>query len=185
MSSMFWEATSFNGDISKWDVSGVANMDFMFLDAASFNQKLCGAAWVNSKAAKALTFAGTSGSISQTVCTSAPTPTTLATRQHISRRPLTERELIVRTPITTSFSTPTSTSSITKMTTCPTCGTFEKSGRSSCCAPGGTWFKNCGGAHNTNVDHTWFEGVAACKRKYRVSGILQIHSRSFRLKNEC
>merc|ERR1712032_1428143 len=46
---------------------------------------------------------------------------------------------------------------------CPKCGTFEKSGRNSCCAPGGAWYNNCGGARNKNVDHKWFEGVAACK----------------------
>merc|ERR1719305_1436371 len=46
---------------------------------------------------------------------------------------------------------------------CPKCGTFKKSGRKSCCAPGGAWFKNCGGIRQTKVDHKWFEGVAACK----------------------
>ena len=39
MSSMFSDAKSFNGDISKWDVSRVANMSCMFLDAKSFNNK--------------------------------------------------------------------------------------------------------------------------------------------------
>merc|ERR1711934_701701 len=62
-------------------------------------------------------------------------------------------------PIATSVGTPALTPTI-----CPKCGTFKKSGRRSCCAPGGAWFKNCGGAHNKNVDHKWFEGVAACKR---------------------
>ena len=40
MSSMFEEATSFNGDISSWDVSKVANMNAMFGDATSFNQDI-------------------------------------------------------------------------------------------------------------------------------------------------
>merc|ERR1712224_652194 len=39
----------------------------------------------------------------------------------------------------------------------------KKSGRASCCAPGGAWYKNCGAAGNSNVDHMWFEGVRACK----------------------
>merc|ERR1711934_301315 len=69
MSDMFSEAESFDGDVSKWDVSRVTMMDRMFFHAASFKQKLCGAAWVNSKATKRLMFAGTSGSISETVCT--------------------------------------------------------------------------------------------------------------------
>ncbi len=38
--SMFWGATSFNGDISDWDVSSVTNMASMFLGDSSFNQDL-------------------------------------------------------------------------------------------------------------------------------------------------
>ena len=45
---------------------------------------------------------------------------------------------------------------------CPKCGTLKKSGKRSCCAPGGTWFQNCGDGSNSNVDHTWFEGIQAC-----------------------
>ena len=37
MYRMFGSATSFNGDISEWDVSGVTDMSGMFLDAESFN----------------------------------------------------------------------------------------------------------------------------------------------------
>ena len=70
MPSMFRNARSFDGDISKWDVSRVINMDYMFSSAASFKQKLCGTAWVHSKASKAVMFAGSPGAISRTVCTS-------------------------------------------------------------------------------------------------------------------
>ena len=65
---MFLRASSFNIDVSKWDVSRVAMMDEMFRGARSFNQKLCGAAWVNSKATKDDMFYGSPGSISKTVC---------------------------------------------------------------------------------------------------------------------
>merc|ERR1719174_3543384 len=65
---MFHKALSFNGDISKWDVSNVENMNQMFQDAKSFKKKLCGAAWVHSKARKNLMFEGSYGSISETVC---------------------------------------------------------------------------------------------------------------------
>lgn len=37
MSSMFYGSSSFNGDISAWDVSGVTNMYEMFHNATSFN----------------------------------------------------------------------------------------------------------------------------------------------------
>ena len=46
---------------------------------------------------------------------------------------------------------------------CPKCGTTKKSGKRSCCAPGGAWFKKCGDAGDTQFDHTWAEGIQACK----------------------
>ena len=46
---------------------------------------------------------------------------------------------------------------------CVKCGTTKKSGKHSCCARGGTWFKTCGDAGGTNFDHTWAEGIQACK----------------------
>jgi len=69
MFGMFRNAKSFNGHLSRWDVSRVSNMDAMFRGAALFSRKLCGAAWVHSKASKDLMFAGSPGSISRTVCT--------------------------------------------------------------------------------------------------------------------
>ena len=83
--------------------------------------------------------------------------------RRVTRRPFPKRELIVP-PATT---TKAITSTIVDAMTCPKCGTFDKSGRVSCCAPGGAWFKHCGGADNRNVDHRWFEGLEACKRKFK------------------
>ena len=143
-------------------------MDEMFFHAESFNRKLCGAGWVSSKASKKDMFTGSPGSISPTACTSDPTPITdQALYQYISRRPLPERELIARK----SISTPPITSTIGRTITCPRCGTFRKSGRASCCAPGGAWFKNCGGLGSKNVDHRWSDGVKACKRKFKANGM--------------
>ena len=51
--------------------------------------------------------------------------------------------------------------SINKM--CPKCGNTKKSGKLSCCARDGAWFKNCGDAGDSNFDHTWIEGIQACK----------------------
>ena len=142
-------------------------MDYMFMGAKSFDQNLCGSAWVDSKASQALMFAGSSGSMSPTVCASAPTPaTTQVTPRYVSRLPLSERELIVRKPIFT----PAFTSAIVSTITCPKCGLFGKSGRASCCAPGGAWFKNCGGVGNNNVDYKWSEGLGACTRKFKANG---------------
>ena len=79
---MFHDAAAFNGDLSKWDVSGVVDMEAMFRDAVSFNQKLCGAAWVHSKGKNEM-FIGSPGSISPAVCTPAPPPATT----QVTRRP--------------------------------------------------------------------------------------------------
>ena len=48
---------------------------------------------------------------------------------------------------------------------CPKCGIIAKSGKSSCCGRGGSWFKNCGGSGNTKLQHTWNEGIQACKAR--------------------
>ena len=62
MEQMFYKASSFNGDISKWDVSKVTTMVDMFNGASSFSQTLCGA-WQKSRADKARMFSGSSGKI--------------------------------------------------------------------------------------------------------------------------
>ena len=46
---------------------------------------------------------------------------------------------------------------------CHTCGVVKKSDKRSCCARGGSWYGKCGGAGNTNREHTWYEGLQACK----------------------
>ena len=88
MSGMFKGATSFNGDISTWDVSRVGNMKDMFRDAGSFTQHLCGAGWVQSNALKTGMFAGSSGSISREVCTSNRPTSRQVCRKKTRRRTL-------------------------------------------------------------------------------------------------
>ena len=56
---------------------------------------------------------------------------------------------------------------------CPKCGKFKKSGTRSCCAPGGTWNKNCGDDDDSKVDHTWFEGIEVCKDDSGISAPVQ------------
>ena len=51
----------------------------------------------------------------------------------------------------------------TSVLRCPKCGAAKKSGKLSCCARGGAWFKNCGDVGDATVDHTWSEGVEVCK----------------------
>ena len=169
MDVMFREARSFNGDLSSWDVSRVTNMDFMFRDAKAFKQKLCGTAWVNSKASQRDMFKGSSGSISRKVCTSVSDPTTVGW-ETTSLGSMPERKLIVHTPIT-SVGMPAIPPTTAITMRCPKCATFGKSGRVSCCAPGGAWYKNCGGAGNRNVDHRWLEGVEACKCTFEANGV--------------
>ena len=45
---------------------------------------------------------------------------------------------------------------------CVKCAT-NKAGKRSCCARGGAWFKNCGDAGDPQFDHSWTEGIQACK----------------------
>ena len=52
-------------------------------------------------------------------------------------------------------------------TVCRNCGIIGKSGKGSCCGPGGSWFKNCGGAGNAKLLHTWYEGTKACETRAR------------------
>ena len=46
---------------------------------------------------------------------------------------------------------------------CPKCAAIKKSRKLSCCAPGGAWFNNCGTNGDSRSEHTWTEGVRACK----------------------
>jgi surface protein len=85
MEYMFNSAPSFNGDISKWDVSKVINMDKMFYEASSFAQSLCGK-WIISTAIQDDMFVGSSGEIcgvtSATRITTASTSKTKSLSPH-------------------------------------------------------------------------------------------------------
>merc|ERR1712147_508096 len=65
-------------------------------------------------------------------------------------QPITTR--IWATPITTTVSP-----------VCSKCGTVKNSGKRSCCARGGAWFNKCGSPGDSNFDHTWMQGIQACK----------------------
>merc|ERR1712230_111276 len=52
---------------------------------------------------------------------------------------------------------------------CSKCGTNTKSGKLSCCAPGGSWFKQCGNSENS--EHTWLEGIQACELGTETSSV--------------
>ena len=69
-------------------------------------------------------------------------------------------------PTTTTVSVSAVSSKISSKL-CLKCGIIKKSGKLSCCARGGAWFKNCGDAGDTSVDHTWSEGIQACKTNVR------------------
>ena len=58
---------------------------------------------------------------------------------------------------------PTTSHPSTPISTCPKCGTARKSGKRSCCARGGAWFKNCGDVRDSKFNHTWSDGVQACR----------------------
>ena len=69
----------------------------------------------------------------------------------------------LRTHRCTEISTTTRLSLQRGKDACGKCGTVNKSGKLSCCAHGGAWFKHCGGAGKTKVAHTWVDGVEACE----------------------
>ena len=47
---------------------------------------------------------------------------------------------------------------------CRKCRTVTRtSRRPSCCARGASWFGLCGDSGDTNFQHTWLEGIRACK----------------------
>ena len=60
--------------------------------------------------------------------------------------------------------TPTTTSltGISARNGCAKCAAAKKSGKLSCCARGGAWFKKCGDIGDIKFDHTWAEGMQAC-----------------------
>ena len=161
----------------------------MFFNAASFSHRLCTANWVNSTADKKAMFFGSRGSICMPawVTTRAEritrplwkppafrlhwtNPPPLPDQQQPPQQqasiedphqPHPQRDLMARMVVSMAVNA----STIASTSMCPKCGTFKKSGRSSCCAPGGAWFNNCGGADNRNVEHSWLEGTKACHRK--------------------
>ena len=53
---------------------------------------------------------------------------------------------------------------VNSTTECFKCGTAKRTGQRSCCARTGAWFKNCGDASDTKFDHTWADGIQACKK---------------------
>ena len=166
MVSMFREATSFDGKISNWNVSSVTCMNQMFYRATAFTQRLCGESWLRSTATKTSMFEGLSGPI-PTHCTQQHGSSTTLAPQTIA-----ERELVAHMIVSTAVIS----STIARTGVCPKCGIFIKSGRVSCCAPGGAWHGNCGGAENDNVDHRWIEGMKACKRRFELTHVCTVFS---------
>ena len=63
---------------------------------------------------------------------------------------------------TRASATTTTSASAIGSTKCPKCGTVRKSGKLSCCARGGVWFKKCRDIDDSKAAHTWVEGIQAC-----------------------
>ena len=64
---------------------------------------------------------------------------------------------------------------------CGKCARTKKSGKNSCCARGGAWFKNCGDAGDMKFDHTWAEGIQACKSRLCRAGFFVANTVSLKL----
>ena len=165
MQFMFMVAVSFNSDLSKWDVSSVEDMSMMFFCAQSFSHQLDTPAWSNSKATK---FRMNFGSAINTTAAPRKRIKTLGTRMYkIVFVTTTQKGRELRAHML--LNTAAISSTMHSQSICPKCGTFTKSGRASCCAPGGAWYDECGGAGNEHVEHTWLEGAKACRRKFEAT----------------
>eukprot|EP00978_Attheya_sp_CCMP212_P029108 scaffold102394_cov35-Attheya_sp.AAC.1 len=68
MRVVFWAASTFNQDLSAWDVSSITTMQNMFNSASAFNQDLC--AW----ASKRPQLASVDGIFSSSSCINSSTP---------------------------------------------------------------------------------------------------------------
>merc|ERR1719454_1343654 len=157
MNRMFMFAKFFNRDMSRWNTMRVTNMQGMFMFAKFFNRNM--SRWNTMRVTNMESMFLHAESFKHSLCG----PSWVYTKAtnnlmfdgsegSISRTLCTgqpDRELIVRA---------------NPATTCPKCGMFKKSGRPSCCAPGGTWYKNCGAAGNKKVSYTWTDGATACKQ---------------------
>ena len=69
----------------------------------------------------------------------------------------------IKTHMSAEVKTRTDTSVITSRNGCSKCGNIKKSGKLSCCARGGAWYKNCGDEGDAKFGHTWAQGIHACE----------------------
>ena len=60
----------------------------------------------------------------------------------------------------------------TIISVCYKCGIIKRSGKMSCCGRGGSWYGNCGSTGNTKLDHTWHEGLHACKARAHSKAVI-------------
>ena len=64
-----------------------------------------------------------------------------------------------------SMSTTAANNQIVTAFVCPKCAMIDRLGKLSCCAPGASWYQNCGRTSGSAFDHTWAEGFKACKHQ--------------------
>ena len=58
---------------------------------------------------------------------------------------------------------------LTNSDACSVCATSKHTGKLSCCASGGSWYKKCGSPGDTRFYHTWVDGIQACNSFARQS----------------
>ena len=73
---------------------------------------------------------------------------------------------------------------IQKIMACERCGTFKKSGKASCCAPGGSWYDKCGVVGDPSAQYTWFDGIKTCKKIKRKQKLVKKIMKDMRRKFE-
>ena len=56
---------------------------------------------------------------------------------------------------------------------CLKCGIIKKSGKTSCCGRGGSWFRTCGGAGFAKHRRTWYEGIQTYKVRPQSKAVIE------------
>ena len=106
--------------------------------------------------------------LSLNICIFRPTETTTppvatkATTLSIATNTAVTTPVVTTVATTAPVVTPPFVTIVARECTCA----VNKKFQSSCCFRGGSWFKKCGDPGDSRFEHTWSQGLQACKSKF-------------------